>query len=64
MGLEKSIKLIESLASIDAIFITQNKEIYVTSGMKDKFKIINKEFTYKEEPRLYLDDTRMGEIRC
>jgi FAD:protein FMN transferase len=44
MGLEKSIKLIESLEGIDAIFITENKEIYVTSGIKDKFKITNREF--------------------
>ena len=47
MGVEKSIKLVESLKGIDAIFITKNKEIYTTAGMKDKFKIINKEFTYK-----------------
>lgn len=48
MGIEKSIKLIESLKGIDAIFITQNKEIYVTSGIKVEFKITNKEFTYKD----------------
>lgn len=48
MGIEKSINLIESLKGIDAIFITKNKEIYVTSGMKDEFKITNKEFTYKD----------------
>lgn len=48
MGVEKSIKLIESLKGIDAIFITKNKEIYATSGIKDKFKMTNKEFTYKD----------------
>jgi len=47
MGLEKSIKLIQSLEGIDAIFITNNKEIYTTSGIKDEFKITNDEFTCK-----------------
>ena len=44
MGLHESIKLIESLKDIDAIFITKNKKVYATSGIKDKFKLINKEF--------------------
>jgi thiamine biosynthesis lipoprotein len=47
MGLEKSIKLIESLKGIDAIFITKNKEVYVTSGIKNNFKITNTQFIYK-----------------
>lgn len=46
MGIEKSIKLIESLEGIDAIFITKNKEVYVTSGIKNNFKITNIEFIY------------------
>jgi Membrane-associated lipoprotein involved in thiamine biosynthesis len=48
MGLEKSIKLIESLKGIDAIFITKNKEVYATSGIKNNFKITNTEFNYKD----------------
>ncbi|OPJ62468.1 FAD:protein FMN transferase [Clostridium chromiireducens] len=48
MGLEKSIKLIESLKGIDAIFITKSKEVYVTSGIKNNFKITNTQFTYKD----------------
>lgn len=48
MGLEKSIKLIEALKGIDAIFITKNKEVYVTSGIKNNFKITNTEFIYKD----------------
>lgn len=48
MGLEKSIQLIESLEGIDAIFITKNKEVYITSGIKDNFKITNIEFNYKD----------------
>ena len=35
MGLDKSIKLIESIKGVDAIFITKNKEVYLTSGIKN-----------------------------
>jgi FAD:protein FMN transferase len=48
MTLEKSIKLIESLDEIDGIFITKNKEVYITSGIKDNFKITNIEFNCKD----------------
>lgn len=44
MGLDKSIKLIESIKGIDAIFITENKEVYFTSGIKNKFKLIDENF--------------------
>lgn len=47
MGLDKSIKLIESIKGIDAIFITENKEIYLTSGIKNKFKLIDEDFIYR-----------------
>lgn len=47
MGIDKSIKLIESLKGIDAVFITENKEIYLTSGIKNKFKLIDENFIYK-----------------
>lgn len=48
LGLEKGMELIESLDTVDAIFITSDYEIYLSSGLKDKltltdtsFKIIN-----------------------
>jgi Membrane-associated lipoprotein involved in thiamine biosynthesis len=47
MGLEKSIKIIEELKGIDAIFITRNKEIYTTSGITGEFVVTNDEFTLK-----------------
>jgi thiamine biosynthesis lipoprotein len=47
MGLEKSIKIIEALKGVDAIFITRNKEIYTTSGITDEFIVTNDEFTLK-----------------
>lgn len=47
MGLNKAINLIESIKGVDAIFINKNKEIYVTSGMKDNFVLTNNGYIYK-----------------
>ncbi|MBC5995645.1 FAD:protein FMN transferase [Romboutsia ilealis] len=54
LGLEKGFDLIESLDNVDAILITKNKEIYLTSNIKNKFnltdnsfKIINKDIILK-----------------
>jgi thiamine biosynthesis lipoprotein len=48
LGLEKALKLIESIKGVDAIFITSDKKVYVTSGLKGSFNLLNKEFTYEE----------------
>lgn len=47
MGLYKAIKLIEETAGVDAIFITKEKEIYVTSGIRENFILTNNEFSYR-----------------
>ena len=44
MGLEKAMQLIESINGVDAIFITNEKQVYTTSGIKDNFKLTNPEF--------------------
>ncbi|MDS0526466.1 FAD:protein FMN transferase [Clostridium sp. SHJSY1] len=44
MGVEKSLNIIESLDGIDAIFITEDKNIYLTSGINANFKLSNDEF--------------------
>lgn len=51
MGIEKGMKLIESLSGIEAIFITENKEVYITSGLKDVFSMTDdsKNFRYVEK---------------
>ncbi|MBU3182082.1 FAD:protein FMN transferase [Clostridium psychrophilum] len=46
MGLDKGIKLIESMKGVEAIFVTNDKKVYVTPGLKNSFKLTNKEFTY------------------
>ncbi|WP_291640863.1 FAD:protein FMN transferase [Clostridium sp.] len=48
MGIEKAQKLVESIEGVEAIFITDDKKIYVTSGIKDSFKLTDKGFTYEE----------------
>jgi thiamine biosynthesis lipoprotein len=48
MGIDKAMNLIEAIKGIDAIFITEDKKVYVTSGVKDNFKLFNNEFIYNE----------------
>ena len=44
MGAKKGLKLIESIKDIEVIVITNDKKIYVTLGIKDTFKITNKDY--------------------
>lgn len=44
-GLDKGIKLIESLENTEAIFVSKNNEIYITDGIKDSFELTSE--TYK-----------------
>jgi thiamine biosynthesis lipoprotein len=48
MGLTKGMKLIESIKGVEAIFITADKKVYITPGLKDNFNLTSKEFTYEE----------------
>lgn len=41
MGINKAYSQIEALEGVDAVFITSDKKIYVTSGIKDNFKLTN-----------------------
>lgn len=49
MGLHKAIRLIERINGVDAIFITKDKEIHVTSGMKENFILTNNEYIYNKQ---------------
>lgn len=48
LGIERGSKLIESLEGVEAIFITRDKEVYTTSGVKDFFEITDPQFTLKD----------------
>lgn len=45
-GLEKGFQYIEHKKDTDAIFITKNRKVYITSGIKNKFKLF-KDSGYK-----------------
>lgn len=48
MGLDKGMEFVNSLEGIEAIFITKDKSIYLTSGLKDEFIVGDSSFTIKE----------------
>ncbi len=51
MGFEESLEYIESLPNTEAIFITRNKEIILTSGMVDNFKCLDDSFSVVISPK-------------
>lgn len=48
MGLEQGLKFIESQKDLEAIFVTKDKRVIITSGLKNNFKLENTEFTLVE----------------
>ncbi|MCT4545203.1 MAG: FAD:protein FMN transferase [Vallitalea sp.] len=46
-GLKDGLKFIETIDNTDAIFITKDKEIYLTSGAKKIFKLMDNSFKIK-----------------
>ncbi|WIV13386.1 FAD:protein FMN transferase [Proteiniborus sp. MB09-C3] len=48
LGLEKGTELIESLDGIEAIFVDKDKNVYITKGIKESFRITNDEFNEKD----------------
>ena len=44
LGLEKGMKLIESIDNTDAIFITKDKKVYTTSNLKGKLNLTDDDF--------------------
>ncbi|MDK2586128.1 FAD:protein FMN transferase [Romboutsia sedimentorum] len=43
-GLKEGLKLVEDIENVDAVFITKEKKVYTTKGLKDNFKLMNKKF--------------------
>ena len=44
MGTSEGLKLIESLKNIEGIFVTKSKEVFVSSGLKNNFKLLDDSF--------------------
>lgn len=51
LGLDKGLKLIDSLKDVEAVFITKDKKVYITPGLKNVFTFDDesKEFEYVEK---------------
>ena len=45
LGIEKGLKLVQNLDNVDAIFITKDKNIYLSHNIKDKFNLTDNSFT-------------------
>lgn len=48
LGLEEGRKFIEEIENTEAIFVTYDKKVYVTSGLKTEFKLTNEEYKLAE----------------
>lgn len=48
MGIDEGMKLIESLENADAVFVTKDSEVYITSGLKASFKLTDLDFKLME----------------
>lgn len=48
MGLEEGFDFVEGLDKVDAIFVTKDKEVYMTSGANKIFTLTNYEFKVKK----------------
>lgn len=48
LGLEEGLKLVENTKNTEAMFITADKKIYMTSGLKEKFELKNSDFTIEK----------------
>lgn len=44
-GVEEGLKFVETLSNVDAIFITKDNKVYITSGIRDSFTLENEDFT-------------------
>ncbi|MDZ5130777.1 FAD:protein FMN transferase [Clostridium perfringens] len=44
MGLSDGLELIESLPEIEGIFVTKSKEIFISKGLKNNFKLLDNSF--------------------
>ena len=47
LGLAKGLELVQSMAGVDAILITEDREIYITSGLKESFTLTDQGGSYR-----------------
>ncbi|TRW27817.1 FAD:protein FMN transferase [Criibacterium bergeronii] len=44
LGIEKGMQLLENMEGVEGMIITNDKKVYLSSGLKDKIEITNKEY--------------------
>ncbi|MBA5851243.1 FAD:protein FMN transferase [Clostridium sp. cel8] len=44
LGVEKGLEYVKNIDNLQAVFITKDKKIYITSGLKGNFKVIDSEY--------------------
>ncbi|MGL5414051.1 MAG: FAD:protein FMN transferase [Clostridium sp.] len=47
LGIDKGIEFIEKLEGVECIFVDKDKNLYLSSGIKDNFELINNDFKIK-----------------
>ncbi|WP_410506226.1 FAD:protein FMN transferase [Haloimpatiens sp. FM7315] len=47
LGVADAMNLIESIKGVEGVFITKDKKVYITSGLKESFELTDKTFTSK-----------------
>ena len=45
MGLEEGLDFVENLQDVEGIFVTKNKTMYATSGIKEEIKVLDEAYT-------------------
>lgn len=44
LGVDKSMELIEAMGGIDAVFIAEDRKVYLTPGIRDNFQLTNNDY--------------------
>lgn len=52
LGVDKSLSIIEAIEDVDAILVTEDKNVYVTSGAKNIVELIDHEFSLRYNEKL------------
>jgi len=49
-GIKEALNYIEKMEGVEAIFVSRDKKIYMTPGIKNNFKLVNSQFEVEEKP--------------
>ena len=48
LGLQKGRELVDNIDGVEAVFITRDKEVVVTEGIKETFTLMDNDFRLRE----------------